>query len=493
MKNKFPTVLVILDGFGYSKETDYNAVVHAHMPFFSEFLSDYPWTLLQASGSAVGLPSGHAGNSEVGHLTIGCGTIVKQPLTIINEALQNNDPATLPKLYEALESLAHSKKTLHIMGLLSENNEHSSTQHLYAFLEAAYKHNIPIVVHPFLDEQDKEQEAASYHLEKLDTWLKQHNAGTIGSLHGRFYAMDRNRNWHLTKKSYHVLTEQQNDTALSWQDALQKAHQKNISQEYIEPIQLTGNHIIHPHDGILFFNFKPDRAQQLTHLFLYGDNTTIKPLDLSCFITPLSYGKTYPTTVLFQKPRITQTLTEMLNNHGYSICLIAETEKHAHVTYFFNGGRQEKLNNETRILIPSIPHTHHTHLSDGYITQATVESLKTNPHDFYVINYANADIASNTGDFQATVKAIESLDIQLETLKREIVDKQNGILFITSDHGKAEAMFNPDNHKMHTAHTTNPVYFVMIKQDLLHQDVHLPLNQLSDIAPFVAHVMMEGS
>lgn len=493
MKNKFPTALVILDGFGYRKESDHNAIAHAHMPFFSEFLSDYPWTTLQASGPAVGLPQGYIGNSEVGHLTIGCGTIIKQPLTIINEALSQHSASSIPAFQDVLEHLAQTDATLHIMGLLSNAGVHASIDHLYAFLKAAHEYNIPVVVHPFLDGRDVDPGTAEHYLQTLESTLSSLQCGVIGSVHGRFYAMDRNHNWSLTEKSYRVLTEPQAHTQ-SWQTVLTQAKQQHMSEEFIIPTQLPGNHYVHPGDALLFYNFRPDRARQLTHLFLNGNGTTIKPFPLSYFITPVSYGAQYHTTTLFQTPKINTTLTQLLHEHGYTVCSIAETEKYAHITYFFNGGRETKFDTETRILISSITHQsydRHPQMGAENITQATIESLQQDPHDLYIINYANADMVGHTGNFQATVQALECLDTQLERLKKEFVDRHNGILYITGDHGKAEEMFDTTNNCPLTAHTTNPVYFIMIKKDLLHSHTQLPLHQLSDIAPFIAHVLME--
>ena len=494
MKNKFPTMLVILDGVGYRENEDHNAIAHAHMPHFFKLLANYPWTTLKASGSAVGLPEGYMGNSEVGHLTIGCGTIIKQPMTLIEEAFQQKKPSEIPTLKKSLAHLAKQHKTLHIMGLLSDAGVHSSIHHLYAFLEAAKDLHIPVVIHPFLDGRDTEPGTAITYLHELDQMISTLGVGVIGSIHGRFYAMDRNNNWHLTEKSYHVLTEKQLHTAESWEAILNKATAEQMSEEFIEPIQLAGNHYIKPGDSILFFNFRPDRARQLTKLFLDGNKKDIKPFTLTDFITPVSYGSQYDTTVLFHTGKIAQTLVGMLNDPGYSICEIAETEKYAHITYFFNGGRELKLEHETRILIPSITrksYAEHPAMSADIITEAALDSLKHNPHDFYVINYANGDMVGHTGNFKATVEALECLDKQIGLLFNEVVTKQNGILIITGDHGKAEEMIDPTTHQPRTAHTTNPVYFAVAKQDLEHQHVELPLTQLSDIAPFIAHVILE--
>ncbi len=494
MKNKFPTMLIILDGVGYREQEDSNAIAHAHMPHFFKLLSDFPSTTLKASGTAVGLPEGYPGNSELGHLTIGCGTIIKQPISLLEEAFSQKKASEFPILKTAFSHLLKQHKTLHIIGLLSDGNVHSSINHLYKFLEAAKEFTIPVVIHPFLDGEDVQPGTASTYLEQLDNFINILGTGVIGSIHGRFYAMDRNNNWHLTEKSYRILTEKQSNTANSWKEILNSPEHKELSENYIFPTQIKGNHHIKPGDSILFFNFKSDRARQLTKLFLKGNQTTIKPYPLTNFITPVSYGSNYDTTILLHHNPISQTLTGILNENNYSYCTIAETEKFPYATYYFNGGREQKLENETRIIIPSpIQKTYITNpaMQATVITEAAVSTLKNNPHDFYIINYANADLVSQSGDFTATVKALEHIDQQIGVLFNEIVTKNNGTLIVTSDHGKAEDMTqNKILHKK-THPNTNPVYFIVAKQDLKNQNVILPLEQLSDIAPFMAHIIMD--
>ncbi len=494
MKNKFPTMLIILDGVGYREQEENNAVAHAHMPHFFKLLSDFPSTTLKASGSAIGLPEEHNGNSELGHLTIGCGTIIKQPLTLLEEAFQQKKASEFPMLKTALSHLIKQHKTLHIMGLLSDANIHSSIHHLYKFLEAAKELNVPVVIHPFLDGEDVEQGTAFSYLKELDYFINKLGTGIIGSIHGRFYAMDKNNNWHLTEQSYRILTEKQSHTAHSWKDVLNCIEYKDLSENYIPPTQLTGDYYVKPGDSILFFNFKPDRARQLTKLFLTGNGTTIKPFPLTNFITPVSYGSHYETTILFQNNPISQTLTGILNEHEYSFCTIAETEKFPYITYYFNGGREHKLEHETRIVITSHMQRacdYNPAMQADIITEATLSTLKNNPHDFYIINYANADVISRSGNFNATIKALEHIDKQIGLLFDEIVIKRNGILVVTSDHGKAEDMSQYKNLNNKTNHNTNPVYFTVAKQDLKNQNVILPLEQLSDIAPFIAHLIID--
>lgn len=498
MKNKAPTALVILDGFGFQKETEYNAIAQAHTPCFDELLTTYPATLLKASGMAVGLPEGSIGNSEVGHLTIGSGSVVLQPYTIIHEAIKDKSFYTNKILVKHLKHLKEKQKKLHIMGLLSDATVHSHIEDLFAFLTAAKQQGLTdIVVHPFLDGRDVAPQSATVYLEKLEAFLKDLKVGVIGSLHGRFYAMDRNNHWNLTERSYNVLTKVQLTEKTTWQAVLKQAYNEGITDEFIDPIQLCPQGSIRSHDGIIFFNFRPDRARQLTAAFINPPlDLKTKPLSLTFFITPVSYGPLYLTTFLYNKPQVTQTLNKMLDKMGYSIFTIAEAEKYAHVTYFFNGGQEQTLPNEKRVFIPSLPdkkYDQHPEMSAPIITDAIVDSLSHAMRDFYVINYANADMVGHSGDFKATVKAIECLDKQLQILYTEIVQKRNGTLYITADHGKAEAMFDKQTNQPRTSHTANPVFFIMVNKALKERSDELPLEELSDIAPFIVHNITQES
>ena len=486
MKKHAPAALIILDGFGYNSSTEYNAIAQANAPFIASLLENYPTTLLAASGQAVGLPEGYDGNSEVGHLTIGCGAAIAQPFTIVTDAIESGEFFINDILVSHLQELKLSKKTLHIIGLLSDAAVHSHIEHLFAFLEAAFQQGITdIVVHGLLDGRDVPPQSAEMYLSELEEQLKEYG-GVLGSIQGRFYGMDRNNNSELTQKAYDMLTKEQIIKEQTWYDVLKESYQKGITDEFVEPTQLVPGAIIRPGDGLIMFNFRPDRIRQLTKILLSN------PALLSFLITPVSYGAEYKTVALYQKQQVSQTLSKFLHDKGCSLFFIAETEKYAHVTYFFNGGRENKYENETRVLIPSLtPKQFETHpcMSAPTITQAIIESLKYNPKDFYVINYANADMVGHTGNFNATVKAIECLDRELSLLFDNFITKFNGTLYITADHGKAEQMFDEDDDQPRTAHTTNPVPFIMVQQQLKNSQEQLPLYELSDIAPFVIHTM----
>ncbi len=474
MSKKAPLALIILDGFGYRKETEHNAIAQANTPNLDTWFATYPHTLLQASGAAVGLLDGYIGNSEVGHLTIGAGRIIVQPVSIIHQAIDDGSFFSNKKLVENLEKLKQTGGSLHLMGLLSDAGVHSHEKHLYAFLKAAEKHGVEnIFVHPFLDGRDTPPQSAAGYLEKLEK-----SGATIGSLHGRFYAMDRDNNLERTAQSYKILTESQSEITPSWQKVLEKSYAQNITDEFIPPIQLDPEGVIKNGDGVIFFNFRPDRARQLTKMFL--DN-----LNLAFFIIPVTYQGDLNTTYLFEKPTIKNTLKDILSQNGKTIFSIAETEKYAHITHFFTGHKEEPVAGETRVLIPSIVaknYIEHPCMSAPEITNAVLKSLQEDPHDFYLINYANADMVGHSGDMAATIKAIEYLDVELKKLYDTIVEQMGGTMIITADHGNAEVMFSETSNQPQTAHTTNPVPFLFIKKDAQED---LQLKELADIAPFI--------
>jgi 2,3-bisphosphoglycerate-independent phosphoglycerate mutase len=495
MDLKKPTVLVILDGFGYRKEKKFNAIAQARTPHIDFWMEHFPTTLLRASGTAVGLLDNMIGNSEVGHLTIGCGRIIEQPLTIIHHAIENKSIFSHPLLLEKFALLKHKNEPLHIMGLLSDAGIHSHVELLYALLKMAVEHGLTkIYVHAFLDGRDTPPKSAAIYLSQLDTILHTLGHGIIATMQGRFYAMDRDKNWDRTEKSYKVLTEKQQITKQDWQEVLSQAYQHNITDEFVPPTQLDPQGIIESGAGVIFFNIRPDRARQLTAAFVdpHFNHFPIRKINLTFFITPVGYGAHLKTDVLYpQKPEY-NTLKDVLSEHDKTIFSIAETEKYAHITYFFNGGREKILPHEVRILIPSIiakTYVDHPQMSAPQITEAVLKSLKKIPKDFYLINYANADMVGHSGNFQATVKAVECLDTELKKLYDVVVESMGGTMYITADHGKAEDMYDPETGMPRTAHTNNPVPFIMLRKDLENSNYTLPLTQLADIAPFILHNM----
>lgn len=493
--NPKPVALVILDGFGYTKDKEYNAIFHAHTPHLDAWWQHYPHTLLHAAGEYVGLPPGLIGNSEVGHVTIGAGRIIKQPITVMHEAIADKSFFKNPVLVEKLTQLQHSGAPLHIMGLLSDAGVHSTLATLYAFLDAAHQHNIRhVFIHPFLDGRDAPPRSAVHYLEQLDHALTSLEYGSLGSLHGRFYAMDRDHHWDRTAASYTVLTSTQDLPPLHWQDVVEDYYAQGITDEFIPPTRLDPTSFIESGDGIIFLNVRPDRARQLTAAFVepHFNHFATKKLQLSCFITPTKYGAALPTDVMFPKNPVTNTLKDALVAADKTVFTIAETEKYAHVTYFFGGGHESAYPHETRVLIPSKglrSYAEDPTMSAPEITHAVLNSLDEKPCDFYLINYANADMVGHSGDFQATVKAIECLDTELHKLFDNIVMQRNGIMIVTADHGKAEQMVDPKTGQPYTAHTTNKVPCIVLAQQLKDSGTQLPLEQLADLKSYIMQLM----
>lgn len=489
---KQPVALIILDGFGFSSESQYNAITHAQKPFLDYLFDHYPHTFLRASGTAVGLPDNHIGHSEVGHLTIGAGRAITQSLTLMNKAIDDGSLCRHPILLSQLAKLKESNGSLHIIGLLSDAGLHGHENHLYAFLQIAKQQGIKSTfIHPILDGRDAPPQSAATYLTHLEKIQEELNYGAIGSLHGRFYAMDRNKHWDRTQKSYDVLTQVTSIQATSWQEALANSYAQQISDEFLLPIQLNELATVHPGDGIIFCNIRDERASQLTAAFVdpHFDHFPIKSLPLSFFITPVPY-QNLTTAALYMRPVVKETLFDLLAAHHKTIFSIAETEKYAHVTYFFRGQELNPVATEVNVLIPSHSVTTYAQdpaMSAQAITERVCTSLQNDPADFYLINYANADMVGHSGNFEATVQAIEYLDAQIGKLYKEMVEMNNGILLITADHGKAEQMYDNKADQPHTAHTPNPVPFLYINKQDQHKE--LLLKELADIAPFILQLM----
>jgi 2,3-bisphosphoglycerate-independent phosphoglycerate mutase len=488
-----PVVLVVLDGFGYRKESVGNAILQAKKPFFDHALKTQPFCLLKASGSAVGLMAGQQGNSQVGHLTIGAGRRVPSDLVRINESIANGSFFSNKILLENFAQLRSSGKTLHLIGLLSDAGVHAYNKHVYALLQVAKNEQIKnVMIHAFLDGRDSLQRSAGTFLAELESQCKDIGIGTIGSIHGRYFAMDRDKHWDRTRAVYEALIHPLETKFISWQEALSFYYADGISDEFIPPTQLHAMQLINKNDGVIFFNFRPDRARQLTAAFVNEQFNDFERefVPLSFFITLTEYDDSSSAKKVFESREINNTLKEVLAQHGKSLFTIAETEKYAHATYFFNGLNEKPVANETRVLIPS--HTHRDFvrepcMSANAITDRVVTELKKNNFDFYLVNYANADMVGHSGNMEATIEAIECLDEQLARLWHEVA-KVNGTLCITGDHGKAEQMIDVQTGEPFTAHTANPVYFIVLSEHLVKPDLS-SLKELSDIAPWILKLM----
>lgn len=484
-----PLVLVILDGFGYREEKQHNAIATAHTPHWDHWWKTAPHMLLQASGEAVGLPAGQMGNSEVGHMHIGAGRVVLQDFTRINAAIENRGFAANPLFIKTIEELKRSRRTLHVLGLLSKGGVHSHEQHLFSFLalckEQAFSN---VCLHLFLDGRDTAPQSALSSLQALNDILKRYPVATICSLTGRYYAMDRDQRWPRTESVYRLLTEPDNavhfETAI---DAVESYYTQHITDEFIPPTRIGKGVLIQEGDAVFFFNFRSDRARQLTDSLIsehfLGFHRPNKPT-LSHCITMTSYGDQLHTDIAFPPLTLTHTLGEIIARHGLTQLRIGETEKYAHITFFLNGGQEPPFQNEHRILIPSpkvATYDLAPEMSAVELTVALVEAIRSNQYDLIICNYANADMVGHTGHFDATIRAIECLDNALYDVAEALRPFQ-GHLLITADHGNAECMFDEAKHQAHTAHTHSPVPLLYIGQNW-----HFIATEgsLTDVAPTI--------
>lgn len=472
MKKNAPLVLMILDGWGYNESNKHNAIDTAHTPQWDEWWENSPHILLQASGLDVGLPDAQMGNSEVGHMHISAGRVIQQDFTRINQAILNGEFANNPVFNNLLNNLKKTGKSLHLMGLLSPGGVHSHEQHLFALLEFCdSKQFNHVCLHLFLDGRDTPPQSALESLDRLCKKLQTHPVGSICSISGRYYAMDRDNRWERIEPVYTLLTQGQSKYHFNDpQTAVKSYYQQNLSDEFIPPTQIGATNPIENGDAVLFFNFRADRARQLTSAFIdptfNGFKRTTCP-QLSCFATMTQYDKNFTTSSAFPPVSLKNTLGELLSVHGFRQLRIAETEKYAHVTFFFNGGNESVFPNEERIMIQSpkvATYDLQPEMSAPELTSALIDAINRQSYDVIICNYANADMVGHTGNFQATVQAIECLDQCMREVWQAL-SKQGGKLLITADHGNAEEMFDDTSHQPHTAHTSEPVPFVFVGED----------------------------
>lgn len=483
------------------------------MPFWNSLLNRFQPTLLNAAGQAVGLPAGYDGNSEVGHRTIGSGNITPTILSIFHHAIETNELQHHKILISLLSKLKTTNGRLHLIGLLSDAGVHSHDKHLHALIQMASSFGIHTVTHAILDGRDTPPTSAAIYLKRLDEFPT-----LIGSLHGRFFAMDRDNNWHRTEQSYRVLTGQTSASNCSWSAALKAAYSSGETDEFVTPILLTPTAILKQNDALLFFNFRSDRARQLASPFTSSTFSSFPTTHhkLTFFASATQYSPDFSNPILFEQPLPTTSLLDEIANQTHKpVFTIAETEKYAHVTYFFResrvhpgpvitsfvsanhatSARQEESSADELIsahLIPSIKtKTYATcpEMSAAKITEAIIQSLATDPAQFYLVNYANPDMVGHSGDFKATIQACEFVDIQLKRLY-DAFAPHNATLFITGDHGNAEQLFINGHPK--TSHTTNPVPFLAtinpIKQPIPLEQL-TPTHGLANIAPTILKTM----
>ncbi len=493
MENKL-TMLMILDGFGENANEKGNAVKEANTPNIDKIMKLCPTTDMYTSGLNVGLPDGQMGNSEVGHTNIGAGRIVYQELTRITKSIEDGDFFSVKEFEGAVENCKNNNSSLHIMGLLSDGGVHSHIRHLYALLELAKRKGIEnVYVHAFLDGRDTPPASAEGYITKLEEKMKEKEIGKIASITGRFYAMDRDKRWERVSKAYNALVNGEGVKAPTAISAIEASYQKEIFDEFVEPTLICNGDTpiatIKEKDSVIFFNFRPDRAREITRALVDNefDGFETKPLDLY-FVCMTPYDETMPNVqVAFKKEALSNTFGEYISNLGYTQLRIAETEKYAHVTFFFNGGEEKQYKGEDRILVPSPKvetYDLKPEMSAYEVTDKVLEAIESNKYNAIILNYANPDMVGHTGSLEAAIKAIETIDECVGKVV-EAVEKVNGVLLMTADHGNAEQMIDYKTGEPHTAHTTNPVPLMLVGMN----DVSLKPGKLADLAPTMLDIM----
>ena len=473
--SKKPTVLMILDGFGLNEKSEGNAVAQANTPVIDGLMRDYPFVKGYASGLAVGLPDGQMGNSEVGHLNMGAGRIVYQELTRITKEIEDGEFFHNKALLDGIANVKEHHSDLHLYGLLSDGGVHSHNTHLYGLLELAKREGVEnVYVHCFLDGRDTAPTSGKGFIEELEAKMKEIGVGKIATISGRYYVMDRDNRWDRVEKAYNVMTKGEGETAESAVKAMEASYAKDVTDEFFVPTAITENGspvaTIKDNDTVIFFNFRPDRAREITRAFCmdeFGgfDRGARKKVTYICFT---EYDVTIPNKeVAFQKVELKNTFGEYLAAHGKTQARIAETEKYAHVTFFFNGGVEEPNPGEDRILVKSpkvATYDLQPQMSAPEVCDKLCEAIRSEKYDVIIINFANPDMVGHTGILEAAVKAVETVDSCVGRAV-EALKEVDGQMFLCADHGNAEQLVDYETGAPFTAHTTNPVPFILINAD----------------------------
>ncbi len=495
--NKKPTVLMILDGYGLNEKTEGNAVKEGKTPVMDQLMAEYPFVRGNASGMAVGLPDGQMGNSEVGHLNMGAGRIVYQDLTKITKSIQDGDFFENPALLAACENVKKNHSALHMYGLVSDGGVHSHNTHIYGLLELAKRQGIEkVYVHCFLDGRDTPPASGKEYVEELTAKMQEIGVGEVATVMGRYYAMDRDNRWERVEKAYRAMVYGEGEQAASGPEGIQASYDKEITDEFVLPTVIIKDGApvatIQENDSIIFYNFRPDRAREITRTFCddgftgFDRGERIK----TTYVCFTEYDVTIENKlVAFVKEEITNTFGEFLAANGKKQARIAETEKYAHVTFFFNGGVEEPNKGEDRILVNSpkvATYDLKPEMSAYEVCGKLTGAIRSGDYDVIIINFANPDMVGHTGVEAAAIKAIEAVD-ECVGKAVEAVKEVNGQMFICADHGNAEQLIDEETGEPFTAHTTNPVPFILVNADPAYR-----LREggcLADIAPTLIELM----
>ncbi len=492
-----PCMLVILDGWGINPEERGNAVRAAHTPHLDKLFASCPYSQLSCSGEAVGLPAGFIGNSEVGHLNIGAGRIVYQDLMKINIAIKDGSFFNNKTFLNLMDAVRGRDATLHLMGLVSDGGVHSHLDHLKALVEMACERGVPVRIHAILDGRDTPPDSGKTYIADLQAFLASYEIASIATICGRFYAMDRDTRWDRTQKAYDLYTLGEGRSETDPLQAVENAYVRGETDEFVTPVVITEDTKafspkISDNDGVIFFNFRADRARQIIRALTekrFSEFSRRRFPALCSLVCMTLYDASFSLPVAFPPKELQQTLGEVISDRGYSQLRIAETEKYAHVTYFFNGGEEPPFAGEDRMLIPSprdvATYDEKPEMSAAEVAEKLVAQIERSYYDLIVVNFANMDMVGHTGIFPAAVTACETVDACVGRILPPFI-RQGGVAFILADHGNSEQMEDEKGHP-HTAHTLNPVPFILVNSNTSLKSV---LNgKLGDVAPTVLAVM----